>query len=167
MVRQTQLCLVAPNLSVNVAGTIPAEFGHLTKLKALYLYDNKLTGSLPTQLGLLSLLETFDASFNQLTGAFGFSLAETCPTTHRSVFSELISRIEPPTLPGPLPMQLGRLTQLEKFCINVNKCSGAFGIISLRLSHRVSECAARGIPRSAAHRVVPARTTQHAWHWHE
>ena len=33
---------------------------------------------------------------------------------------------------GPLPMQLGHLLQLQELSLFGNKCTGAFGILSLR-----------------------------------
>jgi hypothetical protein len=39
--------------SIDIAGPIPTEFGLMTKLEKLLVYNTGLTGSIPSELGLL------------------------------------------------------------------------------------------------------------------
>ncbi len=49
-------------------GEIPGELGHLTELQMLYLSQNQLTGLIPRELGQLTKLRLLDLHENQLTG---------------------------------------------------------------------------------------------------
>ena len=103
-------------------------------------------GPLPTQFGRrLAQLKELKLSGNKCTGAFGILLDANIPRTFprrtRPVVpcseSNRPPRIEStpaptdccPTVTGPLPTQLGHLSQLQKLWLHGNKFSGAFGIL--------------------------------------
>ncbi len=52
----------------NLAGSIPAGIGNLTKLQILYLWNNHLTGDIPSTLGNLTKLQYIGIHQNNLTG---------------------------------------------------------------------------------------------------
>jgi Leucine-rich repeat (LRR) protein len=49
-------------------GSIPTHFGLLTKLRDLWLSDNKLTGGIPAELGNMAELRELTIAANELTG---------------------------------------------------------------------------------------------------
>ncbi|CEM32812.1 unnamed protein product [Vitrella brassicaformis CCMP3155] len=49
-------------------GSLPAEWGSLTKLESLILKENNLTGTIPEQWGNLSSLQWLDLGGNRLSG---------------------------------------------------------------------------------------------------
>jgi len=53
----------------NFDGSIPKEFGNLSKLETLSLFDNQLSGSIPAELGKLSFLNYVDIHQNRFTGS--------------------------------------------------------------------------------------------------
>jgi len=58
-----------------IAGSIPEEIGHLSKLRTLLLRGNGIGGSIPTAIGLLSNLVTLDLSNNRIEGTIPSEMA--------------------------------------------------------------------------------------------
>ena len=90
------------------AGTIPTEFGLMISLRELYLQNNELAGA-----------RTFPAHSQ--------------PDATRRVFAfGILFWFDQPSLlvTGPLPSQLGALSQLHYLRVVGNKLTGAFGILS-------------------------------------
>ena len=92
----------------NLVGTLPAELGHLTELKWLYLSNNNLTGPLPAELGNLTNLEVLTLFNNDLTGSLPAELGSLTNLKVLDLYSNWNMR-------GPLPQSLTKLAALEEF----------------------------------------------------
>ena len=57
-------------------GTVPTDFGQLTKLREVYLQNNRLTGTLPSELGFCTSTSIFTIGVNQLTGTVPSELGD-------------------------------------------------------------------------------------------
>ena len=93
--------------SCGFSGTIPTEFGLLTKSTVLSLNDNTLTGAIPTQLGQLTQMMV-GCSFSRNP------LSSTIPT-ELGKLSQMSSTFQLSTiwLKSAIPTQLGQLSQMS------------------------------------------------------
>ena len=143
-------------------GPIPPELGNLTQLVFLSLENNQLNGSIPPSLGQLTNLCDLDLSNNQLTGTLprelgnltriGWcrSLAETFGEDNNPGVDWLSPRYPQPYvgyinfagnhLSGPVPVELGQLTETSGLNIGCNMFSGD-------LPYAVSRCHPLGFAR--------------------
>nr|XP_028956501.1 probable LRR receptor-like serine/threonine-protein kinase At1g53430 [Malus domestica] len=98
---------------LNLTGVIPEELGNLTELEKIDFTRNYISGSIPASLSrspirLLYLLG------NQLSGLI--------PTDGFTLLREL--ELEDNQFEGPLPQNLGRMTQLERILLSGNNFTG-------------------------------------------
>ncbi len=134
-----------------LSGPIPAELGNMSSLIFLGLEDNQLSGSIPPSLGQLTNLCDLDLSFNQLTGTLPPELgnltrigwcrwaAQSGETgeEHWSNGQTMSQRyLRPPQPPigylnvasnhlsGPVPVELGQLTETSGLDLGCNMFSG-------------------------------------------
>ena len=125
----------------NLNGVLPAELGHLTRMKTLILAENPLTGPIPPELGNLSNLERLWLYYTLFSGPLPPELGSL------SSLEELwLERIPlrgpiPPALgdlsslrflvmnysnlSGPIPAELGRLSSLETLSLGQNRLAGS------------------------------------------
>lgn len=121
-------------------GTIPAALGKLKNLNKLYLTNNKLSGSIPSSIGNLRLLIVLALGGNALSGEIPPSLSN-CPLEQLELSynnltglipKELFSistlsasvNLEHNFLTGPLPSEVGNLTNLALLDLSKNRISG-------------------------------------------
>ncbi|GKD62972.1 receptor kinase-like protein Xa21, partial [Tanacetum coccineum] len=91
-----------------IQGNIPRELGRLSRLRILYLDDNRFNGSIPTNLSSCSNLEVLWLDNNKLVGSIPRDL-----------------EIHYNKLKGGIPPFLGNLTSLEVFSAAGNPFGGA------------------------------------------
>ena len=90
----------------NLSGPIPPEFGSLSSLKTLDLWNSALTGPIPPELGNLSSLARLYLDENALTGPI--------PPELGNLSSLYTLRLSDNKLTGPVPPEFGRLTNLRE-----------------------------------------------------
>jgi Leucine-rich repeat (LRR) protein len=101
----------------NLFGSIPTEFGKLTKIFKLDLGDNNLSGSIPTEFGKLTRLVKLDLGNNQLSGSI--------PTEFGKLTNlHTIDLMNNKQLEGSIPSEIGLLTQLNALEVYNNQLSG-------------------------------------------
>jgi RHS repeat-associated protein len=66
----------------NMTGSIPNEFGNITKLIRIDLSNNKITGPLPSSVGLLTDLDELNLNRNRLSGAIPPSIGKLTNLTY-------------------------------------------------------------------------------------
>lgn len=108
-----ELVIIRVNL---VNTTIPTSIGSLSKLKGLYLNDNKLTGTIPAELGQLTRLENLHLDDNRLTGSI--------PTELMSLTKLFGLRLHHNYLTGSIPTEISNLTSLAALTLQRNSLSG-------------------------------------------
>ncbi len=129
-----------------LSGPIPAELGNMSSLIFMGLEDNQLSGSIPPSLGQLTNLCDLDLSSNQLTGTLPPELGNLTRIgwcrSPADAFGEdnnpgvdwLSPRYPQPNvgyinfagnhLSGPVPVELGQLTETSGLNIGCNMFSG-------------------------------------------
>jgi len=111
----------------NLEGTIPASWGRtLTNLRALELYDNKLTGSIPTSFSKMTLLETLNLSGNKLSGSLRGQIDNLGSLSNLDLSSN--------NFVGDLPAELGNLSNLKYLSLADN---ALFGSIPTYFNHLI------------------------------
>ena len=91
----------------DMAGTIPTEFGLLTKAVSITLEKNSFNGVIPTQIGYLTVLSEWYMAQNQLTGQLPTEIGN---VDAMSGDFDLRSN----ALGGTVPSELGLLVKLEE-----------------------------------------------------
>ena len=99
-----------------LAGPIPSELGQLTALRELNSHDNALSGPIPSELGLLTAMESLWLSNNALSGRIPSEVGRL--TTVNRLFLTYNH------LTGPIPSELGRLTRRASLYLNDNALTG-------------------------------------------
>ena len=91
-----------------LCGTIPSEFGNLTKLQQLVLYSNpSLSGTIPSELGDLTGLNELELNSNpSLSGTIPSELGDLLELQQLGLYSN-------PSLSGTIPRELGGLSKLH------------------------------------------------------
>lgn len=113
----TALDLVEIDLSSNkLTGTIPGDFGKLTNLTLLFLYQNQLCGSIPPSIGLLPNLYDIRLFNNMLSGALPSELGKHSPLANFEVGNNNLS--------GELPEGLCSNRKLYDIVVFNNSFSG-------------------------------------------
>ena len=109
-----------------LAGTLPAALGSLTRLRRLDLGGNRLDGSIPAELGELGALEELslwndddllDPDDGGLTGAIPVELGNLANLQRLDLREN--------DLTDPIPAALGRLTRLRELDLGRNELTGA------------------------------------------
>lgn len=131
--------------SNNLAGSIPAELGHLTELRSLRLQSNALRGRIPPSLGRLAELATLELSFNGLTGGIPRELGRLGALTRLDLASN-------PDLRGSIPPELGALAALTDLLLYNTGLTGGIpselgDLSSLRTLSLYGNFLTGGIPR--------------------
>lgn len=108
-----ELVIIRVNL---VNSNIPSSIGSLSKLKGLYLNDNKLIGTIPAELGQLTQLENLHLDDNRLTGSI--------PTELMSLTKLFGLRLHHNYLTGSIPTEISNLTNLAALTLQRNSLSG-------------------------------------------
>ncbi|XP_020578696.1 putative leucine-rich repeat receptor-like serine/threonine-protein kinase At2g24130 [Phalaenopsis equestris] len=107
-------------------GEIPESIGNLAEISELYLHKNQLLGQIPSSLGKCLSLNRLDLSYNNLSGII--------PTTIAGIL-KIFLNLSNNQLHGPLPLELGKMDQVEEIDISSNKISGP---LIPQLSHCVA-----------------------------
>ncbi|KAI3851090.1 hypothetical protein MKW92_016900 [Papaver armeniacum] len=95
-------------------GQIPASFQRLTKLRRMYLSDNRLSGPVPTSMLLqMSSLSELGLSNNQLSGEIPSSIQTLVSLTKIDIHGNQFS--------GSIPSTIGSLKQLNYVDLSANK----------------------------------------------
>ena len=125
------------NLNGNrlLTGSIPPEFGNLTKLSSFILSQDALTGSIPPELGNLTNTEEFSLWSNSLTGSIPPELGNLANVTYFVLSANQLS--------GNIPVTLSNLTNVKTLSLSGNKLTGGIpvalstlpDISQLNLSH--------------------------------
>jgi len=103
-----------------LSGTIPTQIGRLTKLTALGLGGNDFTGTVPSQLGKLENL--LDLSL-QHGASGGEKLSGAMPSQMGSLLKLTALQVQQNALSGPIPSEVGRLTNMR---VSFNLDNNAF-----------------------------------------
>lgn len=102
---------------VGLAGSIPAEIGHLYKLENLILKNNpELTGGLPTTLAHLANLRQLGLYNNNLSGVI--------PDIFEHTKSLKFVNLENNNLHGSIPLEISNLSNLETLVLKNNRMDG-------------------------------------------
>ncbi len=109
----------------NLAGTLPAALGNLTRLRRLDLGGNRFGGTIPVELGNLADLEELslwneddplDPDDDGVTGTIPAALGNLTNLTRLDLWDH--------DLTGPIPATLGRLTRLRDLVLSRNRLTG-------------------------------------------
>ncbi|KAJ0703902.1 putative protein kinase RLK-Pelle-LRR-Xb-1 family [Helianthus annuus] len=106
--------------SNEISGVIPAGIcgsGSGSKLKVLYLQNNRLSGSIPSSLGNCSELVSLDLSFNTLDGNIPKSFKNLSKLQDLIIWMNLLS--------GEIPEELRFLSNLENLILDFNYLTGS------------------------------------------
>ncbi|KAM3322567.1 putative LRR receptor-like serine/threonine-protein kinase [Capsicum chacoense] len=107
----------------SVHGGIPLEFGHLVNLKEVYLGANRLMGEVPRRLYLAE---------NQFTGLIPTSIVNSTKLIQLDLGRNLFS--------GTVPMNLGKLQQLQFISFQVNQLMNDPSMSELSFLTSLSNC---------------------------
>ncbi len=99
-----------------LSGSIPPEFGSLTKLGVLVLENNRLAGEIPSELGNLSSLRFLELDDNKLSGAIPSELGSLSNLVELKFHRNLLT--------GEIPSSLGNLANLEELTLRGNQFTG-------------------------------------------
>ncbi len=99
-----------------VSGEVPSSLGNLSSLKMLLLQYNKLTGSIPSELGGLNNLTVLYMQNNSITGSIPSSLGQLSQLSSLDVASNQLT--------GTIPSSIGELPLLTDFNVKNNQLSG-------------------------------------------
>ena len=102
--------------SNNLAGPIPPQIAHLTRLRRLTLEDNSLNGRIPPEIGTLSLLDFLILSRNSLSGEI--------PPEIGKLTAMVTMGMSGNRLHGRIPPEIGRLTRLGWLDLGNNDLTG-------------------------------------------
>eukprot|EP00253_Pinus_taeda_P016004 PITA_16004 len=94
-------------------GSIPQEFGQLTCLRTLYLYDNELSGPIPLSLSNISTLVDLVISRNKFIGSIPQELGQLSSLQFLYLFDNELS--------GSIPPSLSNISTLVDLEISQNK----------------------------------------------
>jgi DNA-binding beta-propeller fold protein YncE len=109
-----------------LSGSIPTEFGYLTKATIVNLHtQTNLGGPIPSQIGNMGELQLLDLYANKLDGKIPSELGRMTKILNSF-------RLYSNKLTGQVPTELGLFTLLYKFEINNNKLTGQ---VPVELSH--------------------------------
>ena len=100
----------------NLAGPIPPEIAHLTRLRRLTLADNALDGSIPPEIGRLSLLDHLILSENSLSGEIPPEVGKLTAMVTMGMSGNRLS--------GRIPPEIGGLTRLGWLDLGFNDLTG-------------------------------------------
>eukprot|EP01098_Paradermamoeba_levis_P001601 TRINITY_DN11874_c0_g1_i1.p1 TRINITY_DN11874_c0_g1~~TRINITY_DN11874_c0_g1_i1.p1 ORF type:complete len:272 (-),score=45.47 TRINITY_DN11874_c0_g1_i1:17-781(-) len=124
---------------MRVSGTIPSEFGSMTRLEWLYLKSLSLSGTFPTELGRLTKLLWVDASDNQISGTIPSELFSDRVIEWVEIYSNSLSGTLPDFnnvtqlmwldtsnnyLTGSIPLTVTTLPKLNWLDLSFNNISG-------------------------------------------
>ncbi|KAM1169181.1 hypothetical protein ACFX19_031536 [Malus domestica] len=98
---------------LNLTGVIPEELGNLTQLEKIDFTRNYISGSIPASLSRSPIRFLY---------LWGNRLSGLIPTDGFTLLREL--ELEDNQFEGPLPQNLGKLTQLEKIHLSGNNFTG-------------------------------------------
>ena len=98
-------------------GSIPAELGELSQLRALRLARNELSGAIPAELGNLTWLRHLDLGANRLSGAIPAELGGLMSLGHLDLGENRLS--------GAIPAELRNLLYLHNLYLDGNRLEGA------------------------------------------
>nr|XP_028956503.1 probable LRR receptor-like serine/threonine-protein kinase At1g53430 [Malus domestica] len=112
-VRMVAVGFVFEMKGLNLTGVIPEELGNLTRLEKIDFTRNYISGSIPASLSR-SPIRFLYLLGNRLNGLI--------PTDSFTLLREL--DLEDNQFEGPLPQNLGKLTQLEKILFSGNNFTG-------------------------------------------
>ena len=143
----------------NLAGTLPAALGRLTRLRQLDLGGNRFSGAIPAELGNLGDLEELslwndddylDPDDDGLTGAVPAALGNLANLTRLDLRENDLSEPLPAALgnlirlreldlgrngfTGTIPAELGNLTGLRRLDLGRNRLTGAIPVSLRRLT---------------------------------
>jgi len=104
--------------SSGLSGLVPPSIGNLTKLTIFVAYDNNLEGPIPESLGNLKNLYTLDLSKNYYLN--GSIPKEILKLPSLSYYLDLSYN----SLSGPLPSEVGIMTNLNQLILSNNHLSG-------------------------------------------
>eukprot|EP00980_Cylindrotheca_fusiformis_P017424 scaffold5418_cov107-Cylindrotheca_fusiformis.AAC.5 len=94
----------------HLEGTIPQDFGTMTMLETLVLFDNQLSGSIPREIGLAANLRNLDLGENLITGTLDNVVN---PRLKNLYLSDNL-------LEGTIPQDFGIMTLLESLWLDDN-----------------------------------------------
>mmetsp|Transcript_49757 Transcript_49757/g.53703 ORF Transcript_49757/g.53703 Transcript_49757/m.53703 type:complete len:814 (+) Transcript_49757:93-2534(+) len=100
----------------DISGTLPPELAKATKLESLDLEDNSLTSILPSEWGSLSNLFYISLRLNSITG--------TLPAEWQGLTSLRIFDLDGNQLDGTLPKVYGKLSELTSLYFESNRFQG-------------------------------------------
>ena len=100
----------------NLAGPIPPQIAHLTRLRRLTLADNSLNGRIPPEIGELSLLDFLLLSRNILSGEIPPEIGELTAMVTMGMGGNRLN--------GRIPPEIGRLTRLSWLDLGSNDLTG-------------------------------------------
>jgi hypothetical protein len=129
----TQFGLVTKLLSLTLSensftGTIPTQIGGLTGLSEWYMASNQLTGGLPTQLGMVTEMSSdLELQYNGLTGTVPSEVGQ-------MVNMQETFNLEHNSIGGSLPTQLGHLNAVE-ISLQTNRLCGVLPAVVSNLDH--------------------------------
>ncbi|KAL4559681.1 hypothetical protein LXL04_031824 [Taraxacum kok-saghyz] len=102
--------------SNSLSGNVPEEIGNLTKLRELYLGNNRFFGGIPSSIVNMKGLELFDLSDN----LFSMKIPSDIGRLSNMVKLDLSKN----QFTGPIPSSFQNLTKLETLRVEENKLSG-------------------------------------------
>jgi hypothetical protein len=122
--------------STFLRGSIPSEYGYLTKMKAFLVRGNQLTGQIPTEIGSWGRLLQLDLSSNLLLGSlpseignfkdleflqvFHNNLRGTIPTEIGYLDACRLLFLEKNLFTGAIPSEIARMTKLQDLVASSN-----------------------------------------------
>lgn len=100
----------------HLVGSMPSEYGKMTSLRDMSLYNNKLNGALPSQLGRLTRLSVLNLDHNQFTGTLPSEIGLMTSMTRLHLSDNQFS--------GTIPSILKQLSNLQSVFLHGNNLNG-------------------------------------------
>jgi hypothetical protein len=110
--------LTAVNLGGTITGSLPSEYGAMTKLKEMRVSGKTIGSTIPSEYSMMTSLTSLDLSQNQLSGTIPEAIGRDLKLLERLDLHEN-------TLVGSIPSEISNLGRLQELTLRDNEFEGA------------------------------------------